>query len=128
MLLSGEIDAAIALSGLDAGLVRTVIPNADTAAEAWHRRTGVYPVNHVVCVKTAHLPLCAELMRLFTDAKAAAREPSAEARYAAIVGPDPLPYGLEANRAGIALCLRYAAEQGLVPREYTPEELFYTGG
>ena len=67
-------------------------------------------------------------MRLFTEAKAAAREPSAEARYAAIVGPDPLPYGLEANRSGIELCLRYAAEQGLVPREYTPEELFFTGG
>jgi 4,5-dihydroxyphthalate decarboxylase len=67
-------------------------------------------------------------MRLFADAKAAAREPSAEARYAALVGPDPLPYGLEANRAGIALCLRYAAEQGLVPHVYTPEELFFTGG
>jgi hypothetical protein len=35
---------------------------------------------------------------------------------------------LEANRAGIELCLRYAADQGLVPRAYTPEELFFTGG
>ena len=128
MLLSGEIDAAIALTGLDGGLVRTVIPNADAAAAEWYRRPGVYPVNHVVCLKTEQLSLCAELMRLFAEAKAAAREPSAEARYAAIVGPDPLPYGLEPNRSGIALCLRYSAEQGLVPREYTPEELFYTGG
>jgi 4,5-dihydroxyphthalate decarboxylase len=127
MLLSGEIDAGIALAGLDPGLVRPVIPNADAAAEEWYRRTGAYPVNHVVCVKTARLPLCAELMRLFNEAKAAAREPSAEARYASIVGPDPLPYGLEANRTGIELCLRYAAEQGLVPRQYTPEELFFTG-
>ena len=129
MLLSGEIDAAIALAGLDAKLVRTVIPHADEAAAEWYRRTGAYPVNHVVCIKTALYPaLGAELMRLFIAAKAGAREPSAEARFRPIVGSDPLPYGLEANRAGIELCLRYAAEQGLVPRGYKPEGLFFTGG
>jgi 4,5-dihydroxyphthalate decarboxylase len=132
MLLSGEIDAGIALAGLDPGAVRTVIPNADKAAAEWYRQTGAYPVNHVVCVKTAllqqHPSLGAELMRLFSAAKAAAREPSAEERFAAIVGPDPLPYGLEANRPGIELCLRHAAEQGLVPNLYTPEQLFFTGG
>ncbi len=129
MLLAGEIDAAIALPGLDAAKVRTVIPDADEAAAGWFHRTGAYPVNHVVCVKT---PYAAEygaaLMRLFTEAKAAARTESAEARYAAIVGGDPLPYGLEANRTGIEFCLRYAAEQGLVPRVFAPEELFFTGG
>jgi 4,5-dihydroxyphthalate decarboxylase len=65
-------------------------------------------------------------MRLFTEAKAAARTAGAEARYAAIIGGDPLPYGLEANRIGIETCLRYAAEQGLVPR--AAEELLFTGG
>ena len=132
MLLSGEIDAGIALAGLDATAVRTVIWHADTAAAEWYRRTGAYPVNHVVCVKTAllrqHPWLGTELMRLFTEAKAAAREPSAEAKFRPIVGDDPLPYGLEANRTGIEFCLRYAAEQGLVPRVFAPEELFFTGG
>ena len=131
MLLAGEIDAAIALAGLDPARVRPVIPDAGAAA-AWYRQTGAYPVNHVVCVRTPLLRenafLGAELMRLFIEAKAAATEPSAEARYGTIVGPDPLPYGLEANRRGIALCLRYAAEQGLVPKRYEPEELFFTGG
>jgi 4,5-dihydroxyphthalate decarboxylase len=132
MLLAGEIDAGIALAGLDPGAIRTVIPNAESAAADWYRETGAYPVNHVVCVKTEllrqHPFLGAELMRLFTAAKSAAREPSAEARFAPIVGSDTLPYGLEANRAGIELCLRYAAEQGLVPQVYTPEQLFLTGG
>jgi len=131
MLLAGEIDAAIVLGWQDPQ-IRTVIPNADKAAEEWYRKTGAYPVNHVVCVRTAllrqHPHLGSELMRMFTDAKAAAREPSAEARYAPIVGPDVLPYGLEANRTGIELCLRYTAEQGLVQRVYRPEELFFTGG
>ncbi len=63
-------------------------------------------------------------MQLFIAAKAAATEPSAEARFAAIVGADVLPYGLEANRTGIEMCLRYAAEQGLVPRIYRVDEIF----
>jgi 4,5-dihydroxyphthalate decarboxylase len=132
MLLSGEIDAGIALAGLDPASVRTVIPNADDAAADWYRRTGAYPVNHVVCIKTVllqqHPFLGTELMRLFTAAKAAAREPSAEARFVPIVGPDPLPYGVDLNRRGIELCLRYTAEQGLVPQVYTSEQLFFTGG
>jgi 4,5-dihydroxyphthalate decarboxylase len=131
MLACGKIDAAIALAGVDPASVRPVIPDADAAAADWYRRTGVYPVNHVVCVKTALLHentwLGAELMRLFTDAKAAARDASAEARYVPIVGGDALPYGFEANRRGIEFCLRYAAEQGLTPREYAADELFFTG-
>ena len=35
MLLSGEIDAGIALAGIDPALVRTVIPDADAAAAEW---------------------------------------------------------------------------------------------
>jgi 4,5-dihydroxyphthalate decarboxylase len=129
MLLTGEIDAAIALAGLDETNVRTVSPDADAAAAAWYGRTGAYPVNHVVCVKNEFAAAHgAELTRLFAEAKAAAPTPSAEAKYAAIVGGDPLPYGLEANRTGIEFCLRYAAEQGLVPRVFAPEELFFTGG
>jgi 4,5-dihydroxyphthalate decarboxylase len=131
LLLSGEINAGIALAGLDPASIRSVIPDADTAAANWYAKTGIYPVNHVVCVRTVllreHPTLGAELMRLFNDAKAAARSPSAEERYRPIIGADPLPYGLDANRPGISLCLRYAAEQELVPRVYQPEELFFTG-
>jgi 4,5-dihydroxyphthalate decarboxylase len=128
MLLGGEIDAGIALAGLDAAAVRPVIADPMAAASAWFRKTGAYPVNHLLCVKTAVAEaspwLPAELMRLFVAAKAAATEPSAEARWSGIVGADVLPYGLEANRTGIELCLRYAAEQGLVPRVYDVGEVF----
>jgi 4,5-dihydroxyphthalate decarboxylase len=128
MLMAGEIDAGIALPGLDAASVRTVIPDADTAAADWYRRTGVYPVNHVVCVRNelfiANDWLGAELMGLFGAAKRAAHEPSAERRWAPIVGDDVLPYGLAANRRGIELCTEFAAEQGLTPRAYRAGELF----
>jgi 4,5-dihydroxyphthalate decarboxylase len=128
MLMAGEIDAGIALTGLEPTQIRTVIPDADAAAAAWYHRTGAYPVNHVVCIKRALLKahdwLAAELMRMFASAKHAAQSPSAEARWRGIVGDDVLPYGLAANRPGIALCLDFAAQQGLIPRAYAPEELF----
>ncbi len=116
MLLSGEIDAAVTLGGIDPALVRTVIPDADTAAPAWSQRTGVYPINHVVAVKdallAAHPWLARELMRLFLASKKLA--------------DDSVPYGIDANRAAIELLMRYAAEQGLIPRAYGVEELFVT--
>jgi len=128
MLMAGEIDAGIALAGLEPAAVRTVIPNADQAAADWFHRTGAYPVNHVICLKRALLDenpwLADELMTLFAAAKQAAREPSAETRWASIVGEDVLPYGLPANRRGIELCVAYAAQQGLIPAAYAPGTLF----
>ncbi len=130
MLLAGEIDAGVALTGLDPARVRPVIADADAAATAWYRDTGAYPVNHIICVRTALLDanpwLAGELFRMFSAAKSMAGQPSAERRYARIVDADVLPYGRDANRIGIETCLRYAAEQGLVGRLYRAEDLFVT--
>lgn len=141
MLLAGEIDAAIALRpAADPKEVRTVIPDAGAAAAQWYRKTGVYPVNHVVSIKTdllrEHPWLGAELLSLFTAAKERARgeapapapaRDSAEERLRALVGDDILPYGMARNRAGIEMLLRFAAEQTLTPRVYRPEEVFDPG-
>jgi 4,5-dihydroxyphthalate decarboxylase len=48
MLASGEIDAAIALTGVDPATVRPVIADPTAAAAAWFARTGAYPVNHLL--------------------------------------------------------------------------------
>lgn len=116
MLSGGEIDAAVAMAGLDPASVRTVIPDADAAAAAWSRKTGVYPINHVVVVKDAllaeHPWLGDELMRLFHASREAAG--------------GTVAYGVEANRPAIELLMRYAVEQGLIPRPYSVEELFVT--
>ena len=116
MLLSGKIDAGVAFAGLDPASVRTVIPDADAAAAAWSRRTGVYPINHVVVAKDAllaeHPWLADELMLLFSESKSLA--------------DSSVPYGVEANRPAIDLLMRYAARQGLIPRAYAAHELFVT--
>jgi 4,5-dihydroxyphthalate decarboxylase len=115
MLLSGEIDAGIALAA-EPAQVRPVIPNADAVAAEWSRRTGVFPINHVVVVKNElldrHPWLADELIRLF----AASNATSGEA----------VPYGVDANRPAIELLMRYAAQQGLIPRPYGVAELFVT--
>jgi 4,5-dihydroxyphthalate decarboxylase len=116
MLLSGEIDAAVALAGIDPDKVDMVIRDAGPASAAWRQRTGVLPINHVVVVRNEllaqHPWLPGELMRLFLASREHAHGDA--------------PYGIEANRPAIDLLMRYAAQQGLIPRAYRVEELFVT--
>ncbi|MGH7107229.1 MAG: ABC transporter substrate-binding protein [Acetobacteraceae bacterium] len=134
-LLGGDVAAAIGLKGLDPAEVRTVIPAADDAASAWYRRTGICPVNHVLTVRSALLErepwLGAELYALFGAAKkhASLDAPPAAAsgsrqRLCAIVGGDPLPDGMAANRTSIEMLLGFAADQGLTPGRLDVAELF----
>jgi len=135
MLTAGEIDATIALGGPDQSDLRTVIPDADAAATAWYRKTGIYPSNHTVVVKSdlaaANPWLAGELYRMMVTAKQQARESGAtqpkspaQTRLLALVGEDALPYGMKANRASMELLLRYAVDQKLIPRVYRLDELF----
>ena len=96
--------------------VRPVIPDAEAAALAWSRRTGIRPVNHIVAVRTGllreHPWLAGELTGLFERAWAAH-------------GSDGAPqYGLEPNRRSMQMLLDFAADQGVTPRAYTVDEIF----
>lgn len=111
MLRAGELDAVIVGSDLPDGAdLRTVFPNPAAAAEAFWRRHGFVPVNHLLTVRRdlaeQRPDLVSELIRMAQDAKAAA--PARQ--------PDPLPVGRAALRPAIGLALRYSTEQGLLPR------------
>jgi 4,5-dihydroxyphthalate decarboxylase len=105
---------------VDPANVRPVIADAEAAAEKWSRETGIFPVNHVVSVRSdllqQHSWLGEELMRMFEAArvKSGAR------------GAAALPYGLEPNRAAMQMLLDFAADQRLTPRTYRVDELFAT--
>ncbi len=113
MLRAGELDAVVVGNDVpdDPGL-RTVFPDPAAAAEAFWRKHHLVLVNHVVTIRRelaeSRPDLVAELLRMFRDAKAAA--PSDPG------GRDPLPMGRAALRPAIELALRFAAEQGLLPR------------
>jgi 4,5-dihydroxyphthalate decarboxylase len=117
LLSSGEIAAIMGERTVDPAGIRPVIPNADEAAAEWSRRTGVFPVNHIVAVKNEllaqHPWLADELMAVFTEAK---RKSGA--------GDDGLPYGLEPNRRSMQMLLDFAAEQKLTQRAYQVDEIF----
>jgi 4,5-dihydroxyphthalate decarboxylase len=121
MLRAGELDAVIVGNDVpdDPGL-RTVFPNPDAAGQAFLRRHGFVPVNHLVVVRrelAAERPeLVTELLRLFWDAKAAA-PPQGD-------GVDPLPAGRAALQPAIDLALRYSTEQGLLPRRLDAADIW----
>jgi 4,5-dihydroxyphthalate decarboxylase len=120
MLLSGELDAAIYGAELpDDPRIRSVIPDPKAAAQDWHRRHGCVPVNHLVVVTKALATCRAELVRKVYGLLLHGKEVVPPA-----AGVDLTPFGVEANRTALALIIDYAAEQRLVPRRFTVDELF----
>jgi 4,5-dihydroxyphthalate decarboxylase len=123
MLRAGELDAVIVGNDVpdDPGL-RTVFPDPAAAGQAFLRRHGFVPVNHLVVVRgdlaDSRPELMAELLRLFRDAKAAA------ATQPSNCGVDPLLTGCVALEPALVLAARYAYEQGLLPRRVGTDEFW----
>ena len=115
LLLSGELAAIMGERDVEPNNIRPVIADADAAGKKWSRATGIFPVNHVVSVRSEllqqHPWLGAELMRMFEAARAKS-------------GAHALPYGIEPNRAAMQMLLDFAADQRLTPRTYRVDELF----
>jgi 4,5-dihydroxyphthalate decarboxylase len=118
MLLDGELDAVLGEAASEARLKPLF---SDPAAEAsrWFARHGVVPVNHLVVV-TEELArerpdIVRELYGLLKASKATAG-PAAS--------PDPVPFGVEANRKSLDLITDYATQQSLIPRRFSVDELF----
>ena len=148
MLLKGEIDAVMsahppaAFEHGDPRIVR-LIPDFRAAEEAYFKKTGIFPIMHVVAIKRDVYDrnpwIARNLFNAFEQAKdrsvarvldsTAARVPIPWGfRYAedaqALFGPDFWPYGLEPNRTTLEAFLRFAFEQGVCHRLVKPEELF----
>ena len=139
MLLAGEIDAAIAPGPVDSPDIQPLFPEARQADDAWHRRTGIYPISHLLVVKdaalAAHPGLATELFHLFNEARAqylprlrsgAANDAADRSlrEMAQTVGGDPLPYGFESSRRTLETFIRFNVDQRVIPQAVAPEDLF----
>ncbi len=139
MLLSGEIDAAIGAGPVDSPDIRPLFDEPDAADAAWHRKTGVYPISHMLVVKNAALDanpdLAGELFETFNTAKAlymgklrsgdaAAPEDRPYHRMVDVVGDDPIPYGVESSRKTLETFVGFNVEQKVIPEAVDVEELF----
>ncbi|KEQ03705.1 phosphate ABC transporter substrate-binding protein [Pseudorhizobium pelagicum] len=121
MLLAGEVDAALLGSDMpgDPHLL-PVIPEPKAAGLDWHRRTGVIPMNHMAVV---HADLAAqrpdvvhELYRLLLESR--------DHDTPAGDGMQMRLFGMEALRPSLEAAVRFAFDQGVIPRPIEVDELF----
>ena len=148
MLLAGDLDAVLSarppapfLAGDQR--VRRLFPDYRAVEVAYARKTGIFPIMHVVAMRREVYEqdrwLAMNLFKAFAEARARSLQRAAdmalsffplpwiadELRIAReLFGDDPWPYGVAPNRATLELFLRYAFEQGVCRRPLTVDALF----
>ena len=149
LLKAGELDAQILSdSGADTSainkIVRRLWPNYREVEVDYYRRTGIFPIRHLIVVKDEVLAhdgaLASKLVRVFEDAKQTAYKYWADHRRSslawfgaeqeeerALLGSDPWPYSVEQNRVVLDTLLDYAFEQRLTERRLDIKEIFVPG-
>jgi 4,5-dihydroxyphthalate decarboxylase len=112
--------------------------------EAFHKKTGIVPANHVIVAQRRVLQqngwLPSEIVRLFSDSKRIAYERgnfaspaylyfdhSDRASQEKMVGNDPFPFGIKANRKMLETLFQNSHEEGLTQRLAKIEEVFFPG-
>ncbi len=142
MLLSGELVAASGVV-MDHPDIKPLIPNpAQVGFEALRMR-GHYPINHTLVVKDelleAHPDLARDIFETFAKAKQAyvetlragvaapTKNDQTALKIMEITGKDPMPFGVEPNRAMIEAINQYATEQQIIPRAFRMDEIWARG-
>jgi 4,5-dihydroxyphthalate decarboxylase len=151
MLDAGEIDGFIGPRvppAFERGdrKVGWLFPDPVAAAKDYYKRTGIFPIMHLIGVKRElaeqHPWLPGAVLKAFERSKAIAIEklsdtsstkvalPFVEERLKEareLMGPDYWSYGLEANRKTLETFLRHHHSQALSSRQVKVEELFHPG-
>lgn len=142
MLESGDVSAGIGIYRGAAGDVVPLFGDVEAVEREWYERTGVLPIHHLIVVRQelleANPGLAGAIIDAFTDSKdrflsrlsSGAPLDEASAALAArreLVGPDPVPYGIAANRRAIEALIRCSKEQQLLKGNWEPEEIFAPG-
>ncbi|MDE2837056.1 MAG: ABC transporter substrate-binding protein [Chloroflexota bacterium] len=141
MLVDGELDAGLQLSnepGGDIGLLLTE-EEADEVGLGFFRRTGVYPIGHVMTIKDSvlqeHPWVGPAMFRAFAASKdfyvdglSSIAEPARRDRQALrnreLVGGDPFPMGLAKNRQAMEAMIQIDVGQHIIPEPMEVDSLF----
>ncbi|KHL02936.1 substrate-binding domain-containing protein [Sinomonas humi] len=102
-----------------------LFPDSDIIERDHYLRTGIYPLHSVIVVRTElverdpELPTklynaFAESKRLYLDEDPNWAAQPRLAKQARKIGGDPIPYGLESNKASIEALQRFSRDQGLL--------------
>jgi len=145
MLLAGDIDAVLSARpprGFGRGIAR-LFPDYEAVEAEYFRDTGVFPIMHLIVIKTEvlerHPWLAMNLYKAFEEAKRRSIERSSDItashaplawlppyteRMKSLFGEDFWPYGLGKNRTTLQAFVDFAFEQGVCHRRLQLEELF----
>lgn len=149
LLLSGEVDALFHAAEPKAfvqgnPLIKRLFSDSKQTEQDYYKKTGIFPIMHVVAIKT-------ELVEKYPWLPKAVFEAYSKAKtqhYAALkkigwaysslpwfaqefeetkklMGENFWPYGIEANRKTLETLFRYSYEQGLSNKQLSIEDLFH---
>jgi len=118
MLLDGELDAVLGETSNDPR-VRSLFGDPQAAAQQWYAKHKVVPINHLMVMRSADVradpETAREVYRLLSEGKRLA---------GAAAEPDPLPFGVEANRNSLQLIADYVFQQKLIPARVSVDDMF----
>ena len=151
MLEAGEIDAlvsAIVPPTLLQGSknVKRLFDDSEALERAYFKKTGIFPMMHLVCIRRELYEKHPWIAKSFYDALCSAKDAVTTAykgkeghmhrlfmipwltnlveENRALMGDDYWPYGVAKNHAAIDAFLRFHFEQGISKRRWRPEEIF----
>jgi 4,5-dihydroxyphthalate decarboxylase len=98
---------------------------SDVLERDYYLRTGIYPLHSVIVVRSALVEkdpdLPSKLYAAFAESKRASLAVDPDftslprlARQRALIGSDPIPYGIDSNRSSIEALQRFSRHQGLI--------------
>lgn len=151
MLVAGELDAVMTADAPSAfkhghPAVARLFPDFRAREVDYFKRTGIYPIMHIVAMRrdilAEHPWLARNLCLAFEASKSRSLERLRDAsatRYPVpwlghivaeieeAMGGDIFPYGIEANRRTLEAFLTWSFEQGIAKRHAKPEDIFPPG-
>jgi 4,5-dihydroxyphthalate decarboxylase len=114
MLLDGELDAVLGERSEHPDL-KPLFPDVAAEEKSWFAKHSVLPINHMVVVSeslsNSHPEAVREVFRMLRESTALA--PANAPRLSD-----------EEMHRSLEMIIRYAAEQGLIPRAFAVDELF----
>ncbi len=151
MIVKGELDAVMCASTPSPyrngdPRIKRLFDNPRAEEEAYFKRTGIYPIMHVIAMRKdlleAHPWVARNLLLAFEESKSRAMKrifDGSVSRYPIpwmndevtrlkkLFNGDFYPYGMDANRTTLETFLTYCFEQGVAQKLLAPEDIFPEG-
>jgi 4,5-dihydroxyphthalate decarboxylase len=141
VLQANALDRSSRIGGGDWSKIKPLFPDRMAEGKRFFQQHGFLPVNHAYIIRGdiyKKYPWVAfNLYSGFVKAKSLAREklldripsalffgPEYVAMTRQMIGDDPFPYGVKANRALLDTLVSFSHEQGLTPHRMAIDELF----